>query len=249
MTELKPILQSRPSPGMQRLLGSARLDVPRPGGVTRTVAALGLASGVTATAGVSAASATSSAAIVAKWLVIGAATGAVVTGTGEAVRYRIDASRESRAQAHDVARTRAVPVRATSGREASPEAPSTLGAVRPAEALPTEAVPAGQLPRSVGPARPSNLDGRPVIRPVVVGEAEHPQTTAPEPTLAEEVRALDDVRRALAIGDANGALRSLDEVARRFARPRLGPEAALLRTQATAALRGTSDTRPLVHEP
>src|SRR5262245_52725647 len=90
MTDWKPILQGRPTRGIERLLGSARLDVPRPGGVARTVAALGLASGVTATAGVSAASASSAgASVLVKWLAIGAATGVVVTGTGEAIRYGV----------------------------------------------------------------------------------------------------------------------------------------------------------------
>ena len=104
MTELKPILQGRPTRGEQRLLGSARIDMPQPGGAARMVAALGLASGVTATAGVSAASASGAGVtVLVKWLAIGAATGVVVTGTGEAVRYGFESNREVRPEVQQTA--------------------------------------------------------------------------------------------------------------------------------------------------
>jgi hypothetical protein len=219
MTEWKPILQGRPTPGMKRLLGSARIDVPRPGGVARTVAALGLASGVTATAGVSAASASSAGVtVLVKWLAIGAATGVVVTGTGEAVHYGMSANRDARPVAHETAATPASPARAsTAPRSASfadvPAAreadPNAVTDPDPRRAMPPLAQPPSALPRERA-APPSAM----------------------QPPLAEEVRALDAVRQLMAAGDARGALRALDDFSRRFPQPRLGPEAALLREKA-----------------
>jgi hypothetical protein len=220
MTEWKPILQGRPTPGMQRLLGSARLDVPRPGGVARTVAALGLASGVTATAGASAASAsTAGASVLVKWLAIGAATGAVVTGTGEAVRYGI-ADHETRTSAHKTV--------------AAPATPAPISTAPRSTSFPD--VPAA---READPSAATDPDPRSALSPL----AQPPRPLDPErtreraapssaTTLAEEVRSLDAVRQLIAEGNARGALRSLDEYSRRFTQPRLGPEAALLREQA-----------------
>jgi hypothetical protein len=214
MTEWKPILQGRPSRGEQRLLGSARIDRPRAGGAARMVAALGLASGVTATAGVSAASgASAGTAVLVKWLAIGAATGVVVTGTGEAVRYGIDANRDVRPVVQHVA-------------EQTVPAPA-----RPVDAPPQGALP--DVPATEAEAARAGAEPRP--------RTEHareslPVVPASPPTLAEEVRALDAVRKLLAAGDASGALRSLDDISRKFTQPRLGPEAAVLRQQARRQL-------------
>jgi hypothetical protein len=225
MTEFKPIMQGRPSHGMQRLLGSARIDVPRPGGAARTIAALGLATGVTATAGAStAAAATSGTAVLVKWLAIGAATGMVVTGTGEAVRYAVQAKQEVRPAVHQVAAP-ATPVRApTAPRSASfPDVP----AVREADPSAVTDPDSRSAPPSLAQL-PSPLDPR--------RTRERAAPSAAGPPLSEEVRALDAIRALLAAGDARGALRSLDDYSRRFTQPRLGPEAALLREDARRRL-------------
>lgn len=246
MTELKPILQGRPSRGELRLLGSARIDVPRPGGVARTVAALGLASGVTATAGVSAASASSAGAtVIVKWLAIGAVAGAAVTGTGEAVRYRLDASRaraaavraetESESRARPAPRANAAPMRSQ-----APESPPTPEA--PADPRVVSAFPNAAVPNANADA-PRTMRMEPRLEPFASAEF------ATQPTLAEEVRTLDGVRRLLAAGDARAALASLDALARKVRAPKLGPEATLLRAQALTALGRSDEARRLTETP
>jgi len=223
MTELKPILQGRPTRGEQRLLGSARIDMPRPGGAVRMVAALGLASGVTATAGASAASASSAgAAVLVKWLAIGAAAGAVVTGTGEAVQYGIEANREARPVVQQTAPASPAPGAKAPSRASFPGAPVSNG-----EEPSSVAAPASPGAQAAPPPNAQPFAAPPAERPRELAAA--PIT---QPTLAEEVRALDAVRKLLAASDARGALRSLDDFSRRFTAPRLGPEAALLRQQA-----------------
>jgi hypothetical protein len=54
-------------------------------------------------------------------------------------------------------------------------------------------------------------------------------------SLPEELSALESARRALVAGDAKRALQQLDEYARRFSKPRLGTEAAVLRIEALIA--------------
>lgn len=233
MTELRPILQGRPTRGEMRILGSARLDSPRPGGVARTVAALGLASGVTATAGVSAASASSAGgALIVKWLAIGAATGVVVTGTGEAVRYGIESVRTVPALSREVRsgpRLEARPVDSRPVARSIPVAPPADPEPGATKAFDSELPPARPRPPSSAPAR------EPAPAPAF----------APAPTLSDEVRALDGVRAHLAAGNASAALAGLETFSRRFSSPRLGPEANLLRAQALEALGRTGKgTKP-----
>jgi hypothetical protein len=61
-----------------------------------------------------------------------------------------------------------------------------------------------------------------------------PRSSAPAPSLTEELAALDATSRALRAGDAAGALRLLDDHARRFPRGRLGLEAEVLRIESLA---------------
>jgi hypothetical protein len=57
----------------------------------------------------------------------------------------------------------------------------------------------------------------------------------PKPGLSDELGSLDRARQALVAGDASRSLRLLDEYQRRFAKPKLGTEAAVLRIEALAA--------------
>jgi hypothetical protein len=62
-----------------------------------------------------------------------------------------------------------------------------------------------------------------------------PVTGLEPSSLSEELAALDAARRQLSGGDAQRALRSLDDYARRFQRPRLTTEATVLRIEALVA--------------
>ena len=55
-----------------------------------------------------------------------------------------------------------------------------------------------------------------------------------KPTLTEELAAVDAASSALRAGDGAGAIRMLDEYARRFPRGRLRLEASVLRIEALA---------------
>lgn len=57
----------------------------------------------------------------------------------------------------------------------------------------------------------------------------------PKPGLSDELGSLDRARQALVAGDASRSLRLLDEYQRRFAKPKLGTEASVLRIEALAA--------------
>jgi outer membrane protein assembly factor BamD (BamD/ComL family) len=54
-------------------------------------------------------------------------------------------------------------------------------------------------------------------------------------SLPEELSALESARRALVAGDPKRALQLLEDYARRFSKPRLGTEAAVLRIEALMA--------------
>jgi len=61
-----------------------------------------------------------------------------------------------------------------------------------------------------------------------------PKPPAAKPTLTEELAAVDAASSALRAGDGAGAIRMLDEYARRFPRGRLRLEASVLRIEALA---------------
>jgi hypothetical protein len=84
------------------------------------------------------------------------------------------------------------------------------------------AAPASEAPSSVSP--PASAATRPRILP--------PKGAPPEPSLTEEVQALDEARRALREGDAERALRSVDAYEKTLHGTRLRDEATILRIEA-----------------
>ena len=104
-------------------------------------------------------------------------------------------------------------------------APAKVQAQAPA-AVTTQAVPAAEAPEESAPPEP---DPEPATASPLVAK---PRTA--KPTLAEELAAVDAASSALRAGDGSGAMRLLDEYARRFPRGRLRLEAAVLRVEALA---------------
>lgn len=128
----------------------------------------------------------------------------------------------------------------------APDAPAP-----PASATPTEAVPAraATIPSAVGSATsvspssspgasapPAVSEARPVLAAPSARPSVKPAASATD-SLSEEVRLIDEARKALYAGDKEGSLRALDEYDRRFpaTKPgRLAPEARRLRERAGA---------------
>jgi hypothetical protein len=228
MNELRPILDSDPTEEDRRLLGSIRLDIPPPGGKTRVLLTLGLGTEVAvASTGTAVLSTAKQAGIglVWKWLAAGAVAGATMTTTIEVVRQ----------------------VSSTTSTEQRREAP--------VPAAPRDVATRAEPPRArPAPPETDELDDRAgsesaAVRGAAhVGAASQPASTTPAAgvsSLTEEVGLLDRARRSLTSGDASGAVRILDEYARRFPSPRLGPEAALVRVEALLALGRKLDARRL----
>ncbi len=62
-----------------------------------------------------------------------------------------------------------------------------------------------------------------------------PSAGAPKPGVVDELKLLDDARKAVAVGDARAALAALDARQKRHGAGTLGPEAEVLRVEALAA--------------
>jgi hypothetical protein len=247
VSELRPILGDRPTEAERRLLRSARLDVPPASGKGRALAAVGLAAAMTTTAGTGAATAaTVTAGVVAKWITLGAVGSAIAFGVVEEVRPTV----------RDAPRLRSplvgAPAVMTASHPATPlPEPSSSSPVLQPEPAAEGAERADRDLSSSGSAAPAPLPERVTRRPPSIPPAALPPSNpgsalptepprAQEPadrssatgaTLAAEVNALDDARRALSSGDAEGALRSLDAYDHQFARRRLGLEATVLRIE------------------
>ncbi len=205
------------------LLGSARLDVPRPGSKARLLAGLGVA-----TASGAAAAATSGATAawtVSKWAALGMLAGTVATGSVEVIRAHLDsagarpdapvASGAVASPPHHVEATRAV----ASATIAS--APPVVVS-RPALAHRPAFTVDGEPPRSSQPSSPSPS----------VPSLPAPASPAPSPALADEIGALDRARQSLQARDASSALRTLEAFEASFPNARLRPEARMLRMEA-----------------
>ena len=118
-------------------------------------------------------------------------------------------------------------VEAWSGQD---EAPPPAPAVTVTAAAPMRAREAAPLPKQVAPEPPVVADPVPVApeRPVRPAPAE-------AANLTEELRMLDEARRALSAKDYGLALSTLDGYQRRFPRRKMGSEATVLRIETLAA--------------
>jgi hypothetical protein len=227
------------------LLRSAKGDSPSGRARRRTLVALGLgtgALGATGTVGTSTAAAatattagTAASVGVLKWIGIGVVAGLLTVGGVEATR---DSGEASPIAVRNVDALRRLPS------EAAPAGPAVERADRaetPAPAVPEPALD----PILAGPSAPaavSKPSSRGGSEPGLVPTAPAPSrpetaaaTPAGKPTLADEVAALDRAREALQQKNPAAALAALEKHDAQFAGGTLGPEATVLRIEATLA--------------
>lgn len=239
MNDLEPMLRGGAHPEEARLLRSAELDVPPPGGKSRMITLLGVGAGGAVTAAAAQTHAAVTTGVVSKWLAVGALAGSVTTGSLEVARwYATEASRTPVMQAAGVKQGAPPAVaesRATADLPMVEAAPPRLEPAAP----PSPRVGAGSRERA-GAARASvELEPEKGSPPL--------PATAPslEPSLANEVAAIDRARAALVAHDSPRALSALEDHARAFTRPRLAPEALLIRVEALLMLRRDDEARAL----
>jgi hypothetical protein len=206
---------------------------------------------MTTTAGTGGATAaTVTAGVVAKWITLGAVGGAIAFGAVEEVRPMLrDAPRHQSplvgAPAVMTAShlARPLPEPSSSSPALQPEAPAEIAERADRDLSPAgSAAPAplaervARRPPSTPPAALPQSNPGPAL-PTEPPRAQEPADISPATgaTLAAEVNALDAARRALASGDAEAALRSLDAYDHQFARRRLAPEASVLRIESLVA--------------
>lgn len=196
----------------QELILSARRDAPRPAAMQRTLASIGV--GVGTALGV--ASVAEGAVVVpvkvgaialTKWLTTGVALGVVTAGGVKLTERAFEPTR---------------PAVTVAAKPAAPRPIKALEATAPAD---TAAVPVAEAPPSAPPAETAPA-------PAVNGRSAPVATPS---SLPEEVRSLDAVRRALAEGDAPGALALLRRYDATFRAGALSPEARLLEVKALLA--------------
>ncbi|HET7543034.1 MAG TPA: hypothetical protein VFK05_24340 [Polyangiaceae bacterium] len=94
---------------------------------------------------------------------------------------------------------------------------------------PASAPEVAEAPAAAKPPAPSNAALSAAAAPPVSGV---PAEVIRDAQLAAEVSVLDRARQALALGDASGAVRSLNDYDARFTHPNLLPEALYLRLEA-----------------
>ena len=235
MSEPRRLVDEGSSELELELLQSARFDAPSPQARRRAMVALGVggavgasatiagttaAAGATATAtaaGASATAATGAGLLVLKWVGIGAIAGLVTAGGIDQAMQ----ARQPRPAAAAVTRTA----------EPGTRAESTGGALG---ASGKPAAPASEPTLDDAPA-PRDEPGPRDAKPAPAAKATSAPSAPAAPPLADEVAALDRAREALAGGDAAAALRQLEQHDRRFSSGALGPEAMVLRIEATSA--------------
>jgi hypothetical protein len=230
MNEPKRWIEEGPPPAVERLLRAADAERPSDGSLGRVLSGLGVGLGATgaaasagaaATVGAGAALATGKGALAvgvwAKWVVLSVAA----VGAGTAAVHRASLPPE---------RSRAVVTAATPAKPAPAVAtdPVVPAIVATAPGLQMEEPPAVARVKPVAPAP------RPVTEVEAPLDAER---------LAEEVRAVDRARSALAEGRAAESLSLLDEYEARFGGRRFAPEALYLRMQALLSLGRKADAR------
>jgi hypothetical protein len=232
MSEPRPLLTEAPTNAHARLLASAELDVPPREGRARLIASLGLQAATVVSTSTVAATAwgAGGVTVIAKWIAVGMVVGFATTGTVHVVEQRLAGS---------VVEPQALPTAANeAAAKRGPEQPVPVApSARAAEPVnePRAADGEKELPNRGAAARlPA---GRTESGPI-------PNATK-KGTLAEEVAALDLARRALDARDPARALGMLDAHERRFDKPRLAPEATLLRIETLIAAERRDDARRL----
>ena len=122
----------------------------------------------------------------------------------------------------------------------APAQPAVVAAPRAAVA-PKPAAPAVAVAPALAPAP---VREEPAAEPVSarsaavsnnVQRSARPVDAPQKPGLSDELGSLDRARQALVAGDASRSLRLLDDYHRRFPKPKLGTEAAVLRIEALTA--------------
>lgn len=152
-----------------------------------------------------------------KWAGIMSVGAAVSAGTVAAVQSRSDTSKAAPA-----------PTLAEVKLDAAPLVPS----VPPPEVRTTAAPVATLEPTPVGKPEPRKVAAE---RPPIAASPARATSSSHEEAqrrLGEEAALIDEVRRAIASGDAGTALRKLDSHRRRYPRPLLAPEALYLEMRA-----------------
>ncbi len=229
---------------MRELLDSARGDAGCERAFRRGMAVFGGAGAALGTAGAAKAAGTlgwlakSGVLSVAQWVAVGAVAGGVTVGVATtlgrpashndapAAAASPSAPLQRQPLAHAPLIGSAWPQPSTSERAAAP-APCAAAADRAGP--PLGAWPAQPEFPSDGTEQLGSLPALPLgptANPTPSARVQGPSS------LAEELAILDQVRAALARGDATSALRALDQREVRFPRGSLGPEAALLRVEA-----------------
>jgi TolA-binding protein len=220
MSEPTRLLAGEASDFEKELLGSWDAEQPSDASRAKVLALVGVGAGTAAVgaaavkiAGGAGSLAPKAAAVgtaaIAKWALVGAVS---VAAVGAAAGY-VHHERQVAAAAH-AAHAAAPPPK---------PAEMTLQAAPPSGAQP---------PASLAPERTSE-DAPP--RNVVAPRHAPSAARAPDPTLGDEVTALDRARRAMTDGDAAGALRRLDDYEAHFSRGALVEEAQVLRIEALLA--------------
>lgn len=115
-----------------------------------------------------------------------------------------------------------------------PQPPAALGRAQPLTTPPPVAFTGSG---SANPVEPAATEAEPAPQPPANAAPKRAPAAASKDasSLPEELSALESARRALVGGDAKRALQQLDEYSRRFSKPRLGTEAAVLRIEALMA--------------
>ncbi len=221
MTDPKRLLDSRDGIARQ-LLEAGRRDAPSSASFQRALTTASAAAAAT-TVGASAAATATGVGMWLKWLGIGALSGLVCVTAVNVVGH--DGSRQSARQTDSQSspRHQSKQPRAQAPVPAAATAPNaSAGAANEKAVAP---VPHASAPTAVAP----DLGTAP--------------TAEPTGGLKDELSRLDAARTELRGGNAGGALRLLDEFARRFPKPRLGEEALMLRVEALTNLGRCADAK------
>jgi TolA-binding protein len=225
MNEPKRWIEEGPPEAVERLLEAAEAEKPSEGSLRRVLLGVGAGLGATGAAATAGAVAT-------------AGTGAALA-TGKAVAAGAWVKWVFLSVAAVGAGTVAVR-QASNGSEAPPAALTVVTAPKP-EPLATAVVPSVAATETVPPVvETPAAEEPPKPRVVAASKPASAPVAAQAPIdaerLAEEVRAVDRARSALAAGRASEALAALDEYDSRFGGARFAPEALYLRMQALLSL-------------